>query len=130
VITEHESHTSPQTLVRQHESKLGVETLIPLEVEPWPKQALGKRIEEHRGVVEEKNLRITQEVPPWHGEAVLAWPRWHQARGRRRHHVDKAPHPPAPGLAEEKAKQLEIKLEVAMAEIQSVGGDRDESTRG
>jgi hypothetical protein len=36
----------------------------------------------------------------------------------------------APDLAEEKAKQLEAKLEVAMAEIQSVGGDRDESTQG
>jgi hypothetical protein len=36
----------------------------------------------------------------------------------------------APDLAEEKAKQLEIKLEVAMAEIQSVGGDRDESAKG
>jgi hypothetical protein len=36
----------------------------------------------------------------------------------------------APDLTEEKAKQLEIKLEVAMAEIQSVGGDRDESAKG
>jgi hypothetical protein len=36
----------------------------------------------------------------------------------------------APDLAEEKAKQLETKLEVAMAEIQSVGGDRDKSTKG
>jgi hypothetical protein len=36
----------------------------------------------------------------------------------------------APDLAEEKAKQLEAKLEVAMAEIQSVGGDKDESTQG
>jgi hypothetical protein len=36
----------------------------------------------------------------------------------------------APDLTEEKAKQLEDKLEVAMAEIQSVGGDRDESTQG
>jgi hypothetical protein len=80
--------------------------------------------------VEEKNLRIAQEVPPWHGEAVLARPQRHQARGRRRRHVGKTPHPPAPGLAEEKAKLLEIKLEVAMAEIQSAGGDRDESTRG
>jgi hypothetical protein len=31
---------------------------------------------------------------------------------------------------EEKAKQLEIKLEVAMAEIQSVGGEGDESALG
>jgi hypothetical protein len=36
----------------------------------------------------------------------------------------------APDLAEEKAKQLEIKLEVAMAEVQSIGGEGDESTRG
>jgi hypothetical protein len=35
----------------------------------------------------------------------------------------------APDLAEEKSKQLETKLEVAMAEIQSVGGDRDESAK-
>jgi hypothetical protein len=33
----------------------------------------------------------------------------------------------APDLTEEKAKQLEIKLEVAMAEIQSIGGEGDES---
>jgi hypothetical protein len=33
-------------------------------------------------------------------------------------------------LAEEKAKQLEIKLEVAMAEIQSVGGEGNESAPG
>jgi hypothetical protein len=36
----------------------------------------------------------------------------------------------APDLAEEKAKQLEIKLEVAMAEVYSIGGDRDESAKG
>jgi hypothetical protein len=33
-------------------------------------------------------------------------------------------------LAVEKAKQLKIKLEVAMAEIQSFGGEGDESVRG
>jgi hypothetical protein len=60
VIIEHESHSSPQALVRQHESKLGVETLIPLEAEPWPEQALGKHREEQRGGVEEKNLRIAR----------------------------------------------------------------------
>jgi hypothetical protein len=80
--------------------------------------------------VEEENLLIAQEVPPWHGEVVLAWPRWHQARERHRHHIGKAPHPPTPDLAEGKAKQLETKLEVAMAKIQSTGGDGDESTRG
>jgi hypothetical protein len=130
VITEHEFHTSQQTLVQQHESKLGEKTLVPLGVEPWPEQALGEHRVEQRGVVEEENLLIAQEVPPWHGEAVLAWPRWHQARGRRRRHISKAPHPPAPDLAEGKAKQLETKLEVSMAEIQSAGGDGDESTRG
>jgi hypothetical protein len=36
----------------------------------------------------------------------------------------------APNLAVEKAKQLEIKLEVAMAEIQSFGGEGDKSVRG
>jgi hypothetical protein len=42
----------------------------------------------------------------------------------------------APSLAKHqispkgKAKRLETKLEVAMAKIQSAGGDRDESTRG
>jgi hypothetical protein len=36
----------------------------------------------------------------------------------------------APDLAEGKAKWLETKLEVTMAEIQSVEGDRDESTKG
>jgi hypothetical protein len=70
-----------------------------------------------RRTEEEKNLRIAQVVPSWHGEAVLARPRRHQARGRHRHHVGKAPHPPAPDLAEEKTKRLEVKLEVAMAEI-------------
>jgi hypothetical protein len=34
---------------------------------------------------------------------------------------------PAPDLAVEKPKQLEIKLEVAMAEIQSFGGEGDKS---
>jgi hypothetical protein len=33
-------------------------------------------------------------------------------------------------LAKAKAKQLETKLEVAMAKIQSVGGDKDESAKG
>jgi hypothetical protein len=33
-------------------------------------------------------------------------------------------------LAEEKAQQLEIKLEVAIAKIQSFGGKGDESVRG
>jgi hypothetical protein len=33
-------------------------------------------------------------------------------------------------LTVENAKQLEIKLEVAMVEIQSFGGERDESVQG
>jgi hypothetical protein len=33
-------------------------------------------------------------------------------------------------LAEDRAKQLEIKLEVTMAEVQSIGGEGDEGTRG
>jgi hypothetical protein len=36
----------------------------------------------------------------------------------------------APDLAEDRAKQFEIKLEVAMAKIQSFGGEGDESVRG
>jgi hypothetical protein len=35
----------------------------------------------------------------------------------------------ASDLAEGKAKRLKTKLEVAIAEIQSAGGDRDENTR-
>jgi hypothetical protein len=35
----------------------------------------------------------------------------------------------APDLAEEKARQLEIKLEVAMAKIQSFGGEGGESVQ-
>jgi hypothetical protein len=36
----------------------------------------------------------------------------------------------APDLAKEKAQQLEIKLEVAMAEIQSFEGEHNESVQG
>jgi hypothetical protein len=36
----------------------------------------------------------------------------------------------APDLAEDRAKHLEIKLEVAMAKIQSFGGEGDASVRG
>jgi hypothetical protein len=35
-----------------------------------------------------------------------------------------------PDLAEDRAEQLEIKLEVAMAKIQSFGGEGDASVRG
>jgi hypothetical protein len=77
-----------------------------------------------------ENLLDAQEVPPWHGKAVPVRPRRHQARGRRQRHVGKAPHPPAPDLTEGKAKQLETQLEVAMADIQGVGGDRAEGVEG
>jgi hypothetical protein len=84
----------------------------------------------HRGKEERKNLLDAQEVPPWHGEAVLARPRWHQpgegADDTSASHLTRQ----APDLTEEKAKQLEIKLEVTMAEVQSIGGEGDESTRG
>jgi hypothetical protein len=83
-----------------------------------------------RGVEEEGNLLNAQEVPPWHGEAVPARPRRHQARGRRRRHVGKTPNPPSPDLTEGKAKQLEMKLKVAMAETQGAGGDEAEGTGG
>jgi hypothetical protein len=36
----------------------------------------------------------------------------------------------APGLTEEKARQLEIKLEIAMAKIHSFRGEGDESVQG
>jgi hypothetical protein len=36
----------------------------------------------------------------------------------------------APDLAKDRAKQLEIKLEVAMAKIQSFGDEGDESVQG
>jgi hypothetical protein len=36
----------------------------------------------------------------------------------------------APDLTEDRAKQFEIKLEVAMAKIQSFGGEGDASVRG
>jgi hypothetical protein len=82
-----------------------------------------------RGVEEEEDLLSAQEVPSWHGEAVPSRPRWHQDRGRRRRNIGKTPHPPAPDLTEGKAKQLEMKLEVAMAKTRGVGGDGDEGTR-
>jgi hypothetical protein len=82
-----------------------------------------------RGVEEEEDLLGAQEVPPWHGEAVPTRPRWHPARGSRRRHVGKTPHPPAPDLTEGKAKQLKTKLEVAMAETRGTGGDGAEGTR-
>jgi hypothetical protein len=84
----------------------------------------------HRGVEEEEDLLSTKEVPLWHGEAVPARPRQHQARGRCRRHIGKTPHPLAPDLTEGKAKQLETKLEVAMAETQGAGGDGAEGIRG
>jgi hypothetical protein len=79
---------------------------------------------------ERENLLSAQEVPPWHGEAVPAWPRWHQARGRHRRHVVKSPYSPAPDLAEGKAKRFETKLEVAMAEIQGAGVDEAKGIEG
>jgi hypothetical protein len=82
-----------------------------------------------RGVEEGEDLLSAQEVPPWHGEAVLAWPRWHQARGRCRPHVGKAQHTPAPDLAKGKAEQLDKKLEVAMAKSLGTGGDGTEGIR-
>jgi hypothetical protein len=100
----------------------------------WPEQALGehrassKRLQ--RGKEERKHLLNAQEVPPWHGEAVPVRPRWHQAKERRQRHVGNHLTRQAPDLAEDRAKQLEIKLEVAMAEVQSIGGEGDESAQG
>jgi hypothetical protein len=79
--------------------------------------------------VEEKHLHDAQEIPPWHGRAVPARPRWHQARGSRRRHVSESPNSPSTDLAEDRAEQLKIKLEVAMAKIQSFGGEGDASVR-
>jgi hypothetical protein len=83
-----------------------------------------------RRVEEEGDLLNAQEVPPWHGEAMPVRPRRRQARGRRRRHVGKTPHPPAPDLTEGKAKRLEMKLEVAMTENRGAGGDGAEGSRG
>jgi hypothetical protein len=83
-----------------------------------------------RRTEEKGDLLSAQEVPPWHGEAVPAWPRRHQARRRRRRYVGKPPHPPAPDLAEGKANRLETKLEVTMAETQGAGGGGAEGIEG
>jgi hypothetical protein len=91
-------------------------------------RASSRRVQ--RRLEERENLLDAQEVPPWHGEVVPARPRRHQARGRRRRHVGKPPHSPAPDLAEGKAKRIETKLEVAMAEIQGAGGNRAEGVEG
>jgi hypothetical protein len=80
--------------------------------------------------VEEKNSHDAQEIPPWHGEAVPARPRRHQARGSRRRHINESPSSPSTDLAEVRAEQLEIKLEVAMAKLQSFRGEGDASVRG
>jgi hypothetical protein len=83
-----------------------------------------------RRIEEKENLLNAQEVPPWHGEAEPARPQRHQARRRRRRHIGKPPHAPAPDLAKGKAKRLETKIEVAMAEIQGIGGDGAEGVEG
>jgi hypothetical protein len=79
---------------------------------------------------ERKNLLSAQEIPPWHGEAARAATTAPSQGKAPTTHRQATTHSPAPDLAEGKAKRLETKLEVAMAEIQSTGGDRDESTRG
>jgi hypothetical protein len=43
-----------------------------------------------RGGGGEEHLHSALEIPPWHGEAVPARPRWHRARGSRRRYVDEA----------------------------------------
>jgi hypothetical protein len=45
----------------------------------WSKLQEGSKLQEVAkkdggGVVEEKHLHGTEEIPPWHGEAVPAWP--------------------------------------------------------
>jgi hypothetical protein len=70
-----------------------------------------------RRIEEGKHLLDVQEIPPWHGEAVPARPRWHQARevadDMSAYHLTRQ----APDLTKDRAKQLEIKLKVTMAEI-------------
>jgi hypothetical protein len=72
-----------------------------------------------RGVEEEEDLLSTQEVPPWHGEAVptRATTAPSQGKAPMTRRQDTAPH-----------QQLETKLEVAMAETLGAGGDRAEGT--
>jgi hypothetical protein len=91
-------------------------------------RASSRRVQRRLEVRE--NLLDAQEVPPWHGEAVPARPRWHQARRRCRRYVGKPPLSPAPDLAEGKAKQLETELEVAMVKIQGAGGDGAKGVEG
>jgi hypothetical protein len=55
----------------------------------WSKLQEGSKLQEvtekYRGEeVEEEHLHNAEEIPPWHGEAVPARPRRHQARGSRR----------------------------------------------
>jgi hypothetical protein len=74
----------------------------------WSKLQEGSRLQEitekYRGEeVEEKHLHDAQEIPPWHGEAVPAQPRWHQARGSRRRHIDESPSSLSTDLTEDKA---------------------------
>jgi hypothetical protein len=88
----------------------------------WSKLQEGSKLQEiteknRGGVVEEEHLHDAQEIPPWHGGAVPARPRRHQARGSHRRHVGESPNSPSTDLAEDRAEQLEIKLEVAMAKI-------------
>jgi hypothetical protein len=59
------------------------------------RRAQSKLQEAQRRTEERKNLLNAQEVPPWHGEVVPAWPRWHQARERRRRHVGESPNSPS-----------------------------------
>jgi hypothetical protein len=74
----------------------------------WSKLQEGSKLheitEKNRGEeVEEKHLHDAQEIPPWHGEAVLARPRRHQARGSRRRHVGESPNSPSTDLAKDRA---------------------------
>jgi hypothetical protein len=55
----------------------------------WSKLHEGSKLQEiieknRGGEVEEKHLHDAQEIPLWHGGAVPAQPRWHQARGSHR----------------------------------------------
>jgi hypothetical protein len=101
-----------------------------MEQTPGGEQTLGEHREEQGGVVEENTYSTPRR---YHRGMARQCPRGHDGIKPREviddtsaYHVTRR----APGLAEEKARQLEIKLEVAMAKIQSFRGKGDESVQG
>jgi hypothetical protein len=74
------------------------------------------------------SLPGAQEVPPWHGEAVLARLRQHRSKGSCRQHVGKAHHHTSTRQHQGEAGQLVEKLKIAMVETLGAGGDGAKDT--